>query len=101
MSDSDKDGLVSCLLIIVIIPAFILYVLGITLLEGYVFMKMWNWFIAEYFNVKEMTIAAGIGLCAMVSLLTSKYPTSTDEDNSKLNKQIGPICYRLVLPVIV
>lgn len=53
--------------------AFILWPFGL-LLGGYVFMKLWLWFVVPAFSCNPLSLQAAVGIDLMVSFLTIKIP---------------------------
>ena len=47
---------------------------------GFVFMKLYNWFIPKAFNVGEIQLALAIGLLLVASFLKYKYVDDEDKD---------------------
>ena len=47
---------------------------------GFVFMKLYNWFIPKIFNVGEISLVLSMGLLVVVSFLKYKYEDDKDQD---------------------
>ena len=45
-----------------------------TLIRGYVFMKMYNWFLMEYFKFSEVNLKFSAGLMLIITYLRYKSP---------------------------
>jgi hypothetical protein len=67
---------------------FKLTIIGIIsgiLLNGFVFVKLWEWFITPVFHVDGITIAQSVGIALIFNFLTYNYDKA---DNDKENKNL-------------
>ena len=55
---SDKTEAVGCL---AMIPVTMLHMILIAIVRGFVLMKLWGWFVTDYFNVKPLSIPLALG----------------------------------------
>ena len=54
------------------ITAVILFIIFSTIINGYTFSVLWDWFIVSTFGMPELTIFQSIGLAIVVGFLTYK-----------------------------
>ena len=47
--------------------------IGQVLLDSWVFMVLWAWFVVPFFRVHELTMVSAIGISCIVSLMTTQY----------------------------
>ena len=64
-----------------------------TMLRGFVFMKMYNWFLVEYFRLPEVNLKFSAGLMLVISFLRFKIPEKDTEITCEM------ILKLLVLPL--
>lgn len=66
-----------------IITATLGIMAGTTILRGIVLQALWGWFVAETFNIVELTLAQAIGLSLVVSFLTYQYDARNADENDR------------------
>lgn len=55
---------------------------------GFVFMKLYNWFIPKIFNIGEISLVLSMGLLTFISFATYVYRKDINEDKSFTYKVI-------------
>ena len=53
-----------------IVVAALLIIASMMILDGFVFSKLWDWFIVTHFNANPIGIATAMGIGLIISLLT-------------------------------
>lgn len=53
-----------------------------SVLQGFVFQKLWSWFIVPFFNLPLIGIAQSLGLMLIVGMLTSSTKKDSEDDDS-------------------
>lgn len=85
-----------------IIGAFVglaLMVAGLTLLNAFVLIKLWGWFIVPFFGLPPLIIPVAIGLALIVSFLAVPINTAKSEDDP--SKVRGHIISGFLRPFVV
>lgn len=78
--------LAGLLAILGVILFLVLYLGGLTLLNGWVLSKLWLWFVVPIFGFKPLTVVQAIGIALVVRFLTADTTTSPknpDETNAE------------------
>lgn len=68
--------------------------------SGFVLTKLWIWFIVPIFHLPVLTIVPAIGLCIVVSYLTTQAPAAKDERDGK-EKATDIFSYGLIYPTLM
>jgi len=69
------------------------------IVNGFVLVKLWGWFIVDTFGVVGLTIPHAIGVALIVNLLTMDLRNSNSGDEEK-SKAIGQLVGRLLAPFL-
>ena len=69
--------------------------------QGFVFSKMWKWFIAPSFGVGQISVAAGVGLMLLCSMVTNRGSKSSDGDDSNYGILGSAIGTHFAYPALV
>jgi NADH:ubiquinone oxidoreductase subunit 6 (subunit J) len=80
--------------------AFVVVTVPSLILNGFVFMKMWNWFVLGNLSSYKMTLVIGIALNVFVSFATSRMTATKDERTDK-EKMVASLSYCLFAPLLV
>lgn len=86
--------------VIGIITLTIVTVVLSTLWRGYVFSKLWLWFIVATFSACPLSIAQSIGLSSVVSFLTYQYDSYDDKSKSSAEKIGTGVAIALLMPAL-
>lgn len=79
MTDEEKD-LIGCL---AAIPAMLITAPISAALYGWTLATLWGWFMGSIFGFRPLSVLQAIAVMLIVSLLTTKRPQSTKEENKK------------------
>lgn len=85
-----------------IIGAFVglvLMVAGLTILNAFVLIKLWGWFIVPFFGLPPLIIPVAIGIAMIVSFLAIPINTAKAEDDPAVKK--GHIISGIVRPFVI
>lgn len=83
------------------IAEFLLGVIGnliTTILGGWIFVKLWLWFLVIPFGAPPLRIPVAIGIAIMVMLLTGDIPLKADVDQAGKGK-VWRFVYRMLVLV--
>jgi hypothetical protein len=81
--------------------AFILSLIILPIINGFVFCKVWGWFIVDTFNVQPLRIIEGIGLLIVISFVFARIPEKEKDYWEAIgNKVLYTIVYALLILLI-
>jgi hypothetical protein len=66
--------------------------------RGYVFSKLWLWFIVSTFGASVLSIAQAIGLALVVSFLTHQPDMYEDKSRTQSEKFSSAVCITFMTP---
>lgn len=89
----DIPGSVSFLWDLAILP-------GAYLLHGFVFVKLWTWFVVTTFGLSTIGLVPAIGLCIFVGFLTAKFP-NWDARRSHFQQKIERTTWIFLYPLMI
>lgn len=97
MTDSDKKTLAGCLTL-GLIPALPLKFIYF----GWALAKTWNWFLPQYFGLRDITICEAIGLDLVLTfIVTTNLPVDPKSPDKKLEKAITTWFYAIFAPLLM
>ena len=78
----------------------VLGMIGGTILEGVVLVKLWEWFVIPIFDVRALYTAEAIGLSLVTSLLTYQFiPENKNDGRNSLDKWTAALGVVFLKPV--
>jgi hypothetical protein len=86
-----------------IVNSIILVIMNGTqcLIRGLAVSLLWNWFIASYFHIQQLTILNAIGLCFVVSVITFIYSDNQRKVLYYFCENVAESCGFMVLGFIL
>jgi hypothetical protein len=92
------EELIGCATLIAVAPVLLATVY---LLEGFVFMKLWGWFVAPTFElVPPITLIQAIGISMTISFVASARIIEDDEDKTTAQRMTRFAAKYYVAPII-
>jgi len=58
--------------VVIVVLGICALAVGMSILNGFVFYKLWGWFIVPVFHTPELGIVTAMGIALLVSFLTSQ-----------------------------
>lgn len=70
-----------------------------TLIRGFTFYQLWNWFVADIFNLKPLTIAQAVGFVLLIYYLS--YHQDSNKDKELNTKQFMIIIFNNITKSLI
>lgn len=110
MAKINKDGIsVGAAFLVVIgflVAVPMLFATGVALglvasiIEGWVFTKLWGWFIVTNFNLPQISLAVAIGISYLIALVTNHNMNAKKIPGEESNL-IGMFGYLFIRPLVI
>lgn len=82
--------------------ATIILILVSTITGGWVFMKLWSWFVSPLFNLQELSLVQALGLGIMLSFACKPMPKYDPEEKKKsFSDNVGQVLFVVITYFVI
>lgn len=82
--------------VIGVVLGFLAFVVSSAMLRGFVFTKLWGWFVVPLFDVPQLSTVYAIGIALLIGMFTNRH------DKEESSKDWGTIIVKaFVTPLLV
>lgn len=72
-----------------------------TLVGGFVFMKLWAWFIVSIFHLPSLNIIEAIGVMMIINYATHRSSSKTEKSENPINDFLSLVITNIIISLLV